>query len=71
MNVIGHAQIRIVASPNNSPMLTTSVAVVRKMLEAVAGSAPTRFSAIEFHGQYTYSSLANMVRTTDVSGEAT
>ena len=26
------------------PMLTTSVAVVRKMLEAVAGSKPKRFS---------------------------
>ena len=26
-------------------MLTTSVAVVRKMLDAVAGSAPSRFSA--------------------------
>lgn len=33
-----------VANPNSSPMLTTSVAVVRKMLEAVAGSKPRRFS---------------------------
>src|SRR5262245_874658 len=29
-----------VARPRNTPMLTTSVAVVRKMLDAVAGSAP-------------------------------
>ena len=33
------------ARPRKSPMLTTSVAVVRKMLDAVAGSAPSRFSA--------------------------
>lgn len=30
-----------VASPRNIPMLATSVAVVRKMLDAVAGSAPS------------------------------
>ena len=35
-------RINQVASPRKSPMLTTSVAVVRKMLEAVAGSAPRR-----------------------------
>lgn len=29
-----------VANPNNIPMLTISVAVVRKILDAVAGSAP-------------------------------
>ena len=33
-----------VAKPKNSPMLATSVAVVRKMLDAVAGSAPNFFS---------------------------
>src|SRR5205085_2048295 len=36
----------IVASKSNVPMLTTSVAVVRKMLDAVAGSKPKRFSVI-------------------------
>ena len=35
-----HHRINQVARPRKSPMLTTSVAVVRKMLEAVAGSAP-------------------------------
>ena len=33
-----------VARPRNAPMLTTSVAVVRKMLDAVAGSAPSFFN---------------------------
>ena len=37
-------QTSMVASPSSRPMLTTSVAVVRKMLEAVAGSKPKRFS---------------------------
>ena len=32
--------INALANPSNSPMLMTSVAVVRNMLEAVAGSAP-------------------------------
>ena len=32
------------ASPRRLLLLTTSVAVVRKMLEAVAGSKPRRFS---------------------------
>jgi len=36
--------IRIEASPSSRPILTTSVAVVRKMLEAVAGSVPKRLS---------------------------
>jgi hypothetical protein len=35
-----------VTSARNVPMLTTSVIVVRKMLEAVAGSAPIRLSRI-------------------------
>ncbi len=35
--------MRSVARPRNVPMLATSVAVVRKMLEAVAGSAPNLF----------------------------
>jgi hypothetical protein len=35
-----------VTSARNVPMLTTSVIVVRKMLEAVAGSAPMRLSRI-------------------------
>src|SRR4026207_169322 len=34
----------MVARPSSIPMLTTSVAVVRKMLEAVAGSKPKRFN---------------------------
>ena len=32
-------------------MLTTSVAVVRKMLEAVAGSAPRRFERQRDHAR--------------------
>ena len=36
--------MNIVASPSSMPMLATSVAVVRKMLEAVAGSVPKRFN---------------------------
>src|SRR5258705_400894 len=34
----------MVASRSSVPMLTQSVAVVRKMLEAVAGSKPMRFN---------------------------
>jgi hypothetical protein len=37
-NTIIHTVIE--ASPRNTPSLTTSVTVVRKMHEAVAGSAP-------------------------------
>ena len=33
-----------VASPSSMPLLTISVAVVKKILDAVAGSAPNRFS---------------------------
>src|SRR5205085_7048000 len=42
--ICGGYRTRIVASPSSIPMLTTSVAVVRKMLEAVAGSKPKRLS---------------------------
>jgi hypothetical protein len=39
-------RISAVARPRKIPMLATSVAVVRKMLDAVAGSAPSRLSVI-------------------------
>jgi hypothetical protein len=36
--------MKIVARPSRVPILTTSVAVVRKILDAVAGSAPSFFN---------------------------
>src|SRR3989442_14594636 len=40
----GSQRMSTVASQRNIPMLTISVAVVRKMLEAVAGSGPSFFN---------------------------
>src|SRR5437016_1315447 len=58
-----------VASHRNIPILTISVAVVRKMLEAVAGSAPSFFSArgISAPDSPLVTQLATMARKTTIA----